>query len=505
MKDRPILPVLLVAASLLSGLAPAQTALDAGFVTELTERARQQFGVVGIELAVVQDGEVLALAAAGQRGAGQPMTPDTVCNIASVSKQFTAAAVAMLIAEGKLDWDDRVVDHLPEFRMSDPWITSQMTVRDLLSHRCGLKTFAGDLLWYGSDYDDDEVVHRIEKLPITQPFRGMFGYQNLMFLVAGEIVERHSGLSWEEFVEQRIFAPLAMEHSRASAQRLTKSAERAVPHIGGEPVDDHLFVACKPAAAIYSSVHDLTSWMRLLLAGGELDGTRLLSAAALREMWKPHVQIGGGDGPGTRDFRSYGLGWFLSIDRGNKVVEHDGGMPGFLSKLSLMPAERFGFVVLNNGNDGVVNEGIKRAIYAARAGGDGFAELDRFAEIAKRIARRDASEVARREAQRLEGTKPRLPLADYTGRYEDETYGPAEVTLDGDALHVVLLPSRRRLHGTMSHWHDDTFRVDFPDRFLPFALFRFDFDFAGKVAGFRIDCPIADFDFGALDFRKRDR
>jgi hypothetical protein len=200
--------------------------------------------------------------------------------------------------------------------------------------------------------------------------------------------------------------------------------------------------------------------------------------------------------------RSYGLGWSVSLERGQKVLEHDGGMPGFLSKVSLMPAERFGFVVLNNANDVVLNEVVKRALLAQRAGGDGLAVVKRLDVIKPRIAAQEAAEVKKREDARQNGTKPTLALDAYAGRYEDAVYGPAEITIDGTALQIVLLPSKRRLFGTLQHWHHDTFRVDWPDKFLPFGLVRFDLDHEGKVAAFRIDCPIADFDFGALDFRR---
>ncbi|HEX5051477.1 MAG TPA: serine hydrolase [Planctomycetota bacterium] len=488
---------------LLAGLITAQSALTAPRVEALVKSAHERFGGAGVAVAVVQDGDVLAEVAFGERAAGKPMTPETLCNIASCSKAFTAAAVALLVEQGKLGWNDRVVDHVPEFRMADPWITAHMTIADLLSHRCGLVTFAGDLLWYDSDYDEAEVLRRIEKLPIEQRFREQFGYQNLMYMVAGIIVQRTSGVPWEDFVEQHFFAPLGMVHSRASAQRLPPDAEKALPHIDGEVVPDHEFVACKPAAAIYASVHELTAWMRMLLAGGKWGDKSLVDAASLQEMWRPHVMIGGGAGPGTGDFRSYGMGWFLSLERGKKLVEHDGGMPGFLSKVSLLPAERFGFVVLNNANDGVLNEAIKRSLLAERTGGDGMAEVERLAEIGKRLHSREQTAARQRAAKRHPDTTPSLPLSAYTGTYVDDVYGPAEVTLAEGTLHLVLVPGRRRLFGALSHWHYDTFRVDFPDKFLPFALVRFEIDHTGACAGFRIDCPIPDFDFGALRFEKQ--
>jgi hypothetical protein len=243
--------------------------------------------------------------------------------------------------------------------------------------------------------------------------------------------------------------------------------------------------------------------MRMLLDDGKWNGEAVLPDDSLRTMWRPHTSLATtGSGQTTEDFRSYGLGWFLYVEHGQKLVEHDGGMPGFLSKVSLIPADRFGFVVLNNGNDGVLNEVIKRALLAARAGDDGIAQIERLTPVAERIRQRAAQEVAARTAQRREHTAPSRDLGDYVGRYVDEIYGPAEIARDGDTLRIALLPSKARLSGSMMHWHDDTFRVDFPDRFLPFALVRFEFDSTGRVDGFGIDCPIADFDFGALDFRR---
>jgi CubicO group peptidase (beta-lactamase class C family) len=508
MANRPMLSAL--GALFLFGQAPClaqdpptTTPLQAEQVEAIVQRAFERFAPVGIAVAVVQDGELLTEVARGQRQEGSPLSPASLFNIASCSKAFTAASVALLVQEGKLAWDDRVVDRIAEFKMADPWITAHMTISDLLSHRCGLVTFEGDLLWYGSDYDDAEVLRRIEKLPITQRFREEFGYQNLMYLVAGMVVQRVSGQSWEEFVERHFFAPLGMIHSRASAQRLPKDAEKAIPHIDGQAIPDHEFVACKPAAAIYSSVHELTNWVRMLLANGTFEGKRMLSPASIAEMWRPHVAMGGGSGAGTADMRGYGMGWFLSIERGNKLVEHDGGMPGFLSKVSLMPAEKFGFVTLNNSNDGILNEAIKRALLVARTGGDGIAVIDTLATRKKRFDQREAADRQKRESQRQEGTKPSLPLEKYAGHYEDPIYGPAEIELKDGALHVVFVPSKRRIFGTLAHWHFDTFRTDFPDKFLPFALIRFELDTTGAVVGFRVDCPIADFDFGALDFRRQ--
>ncbi|MGK0204514.1 MAG: CubicO group peptidase (beta-lactamase class C family) [Planctomycetota bacterium] len=488
------------------GTAAAQQAPTAERIQELVQAAGADYGVKGLAVAVVQDGGIIAEVGYGEASAGKPMTPKTLTNIASCSKAFTATAVAMCVEEKLLAWDDLVIDHLPEFRMSDPWITAHMTIRDLLCHRCGLATFAGDLLWYGSDYSDDEVIRRLAKLPVTQPFRGEFGYQNLMYLVAGKIVERKTGQTWGDFVQKRIMQQLGMNQSRPDAQSVSDVADRALPHIDGEVIPDHEFHACKPAASIYSSAHELSIWMRALMAGGVWKGEEIVSQASLIEMWRPHTHTAtGGTSSRTDDFKSYGLGWFLSIDRGNKIVEHDGGMPGFLSKVSMMPGKRFGFVLLNNGNDGIVNEALKRALYAEYAGEDGMKILKRIATIKKRIDADTKKAIAKREGQRREGTSLSHEIKDYVGDYEDDIYGDAKVTLtEGGELSLVLVPAKRRIFGTMKHWHDDTFRVDFPDKFLPFALVSFKLDSQSNIVSFKIDCPIADFDFGALDFRRQE-
>jgi CubicO group peptidase (beta-lactamase class C family) len=482
--------------------ATATSTLSAADYEALALHAFATYRPTGMAMAVVQDGKILFEIGLGTAGPGRSVTPGTLFNIASCTKAFTAALVAQLVEQGKLEWDDRVVDILAEFRMQDPWITSHMTVRDLLCHRCGLVTFAGDLLWYGSDYTDEEILRRIEQLPIKQQFRSEFGYQNLMYLVAGLVLQKVTGQPWEELVEQRIMRPLGMELSVASAQRLPDGAEIALPHIDGAAIEDHEFRACRPAASIYSSVHELSSWIAALTyADAFPQGSRILDTRSFDEIWKPHVTVS--PERGGWHYKSYGLGWFLELNNGNRLVEHDGGMPGFLSKITLVPADRFGFVILNNGNDGILNEAMKRAVLAARAGGDGKVILDRIAVIKQRIDAQSANEQKQRESKRRQDTSPRLPLDAYAGRYTDAIYGDAQVEMRDDGLHVKLVPSQRRLFGAMKHWHDDVFRVDFPDKFLPFALFRFELDFDGKVAGMRIECPIADFDFGALDFRRQ--
>ncbi|MBK8975227.1 MAG: serine hydrolase [Planctomycetes bacterium] len=484
--------------------APAQLGREA--IDRLVQRAFDVFHPVGLAVAVVDGDAVVLETARGvcEVGGDEAVTPRTVFNIASCTKAFTAACVAKLVERGALGWDDRVVDHLPGFELADPWITRQLTVRDLLCHRSGLKTFEGDLLWYGSDRTDADVFALLQRLPITQRFRDQFGYQNLMYMVAGMLVEHATGHPWQDVVRGELMGPLGMAGSAPGFALLPTGASVAMPHIDGQRTRLVTFEACKPAAAIWASVHDLTAWLRMLLADGQWEGAQLLSPDSLHEMWRPYTPLGrGGRTPAAmEDFSSYGLGWFLYAIDGKKVVEHDGGMPGYISKVTLVPADRFGFVILNNGMDGVVNVALRRALLAERSGQDGMAILDRLGEIAARRRLAAVEELAQRESRRRTGTTHSRPLPDYAGRYTDHLLGDATLELRDGALQLTVERSPDTLCGTLSHWHDDTFRVDFPDRFLPFALLRFDLGFDGSVAGFRIDCPIDDFDFSALDFRR---
>lgn len=483
----------------------AQHAVDATALRAVVQHAFDTFHPVGLAVAIVQGDDVVLEMGLGERvaGSGEPILPGTPFNIASCTKAFTAATVGKLVAEGRLAWDDPVNAIVPRFRLADPWITRHLTVRDLLCHRSGLKTFEGDLLWYGTSYTDDEVLARMDRLPITRRFREQFGYQNLLYMVAGRVVGAVSGRDWPTYVHEELLQPLGMTCTAVGTQGLPQDAQPAMPHIGGERIEPVQFQACQPAGAIWSSASDMTRWMRMLLSDGQWEGRTLLPPDVLHACWTPHTIIAGGRSPiAIEDFNAYGLGWFLAVFDGKKFVEHDGGMPGYLSKVTLVPADRFGLVILNNTDRSLLNLALRRAIMAERSGEDGKAMIDRYAKAAAARADTVAAAAAARVAARVPDTTPTHALSAYAGRYRDAVLGDATVELAGDALRLVVLPAANTLTGELTHWHHDVFRVDFPDRFLPFALVQFELDVKGEVAGFRIDCPIDDFDFAALDFRR---
>ena len=241
--------------------------------------ARETFGVPGIAVGIIKDGEIIMEKGFGYRNIETKTKTDeqTIFGIASCSKAFTAACMGILVDEGKLKWEDKVIDHLPEFRMFDPFVTAELEIQDLLCHRSGLQTFDGDLLWYGTNYSRDEVLERIRFREPSYSLRSRFGYQNVMFIAAGQVIEKVSGLSWDDFVKENIFEPLEMRSSNTTNSTLTDEMNLAYPHIDGKQLEFINYDNCGPAASINTSVSDLLKWVQMLLNKGDNSGSQILS------------------------------------------------------------------------------------------------------------------------------------------------------------------------------------------------------------------------------------
>lgn len=464
------------------------------------------FQPTGFALAVVKDGEVIYSSGFGKRSAlnGPAVDANSLFNIASCSKAFTAAAMAALVEDGKLKWDDKVTDYLPGFRLQDPWITAQITLRDLLCHRSGMATFYGDLLWYGTTYTDEEILSRMRHIKLLNEFRSQYGYQNNMYMVAGLVIQKVSGKTWEQFVTDRFFTPLGMTNTRSSNDVLNPSQNIAYGHINGKQQEIYDFNGTKPAASIYSSVEDLSKWCRMWLAGGSFNGKQILSKESIRTLQAMQIPLG--VSPNSESwgihFRGYALGWNLFDYAGRKVVEHDGGMPGYISKVTLVPEENLGIVLLNNGMDFFINDAVRYKLldHILKHEGRNWDEI--FNNFRKGADAYTKQQEEARNAARIPNTQPGLALASYAGTYNDPAYGKALVTEQGGNLHLSFLPAKSIFSGTMSHWHFNTFKVQFKDDFLTFGLVSFEVGPDGKVKGFKIDLPSDDFQFFELDFKK---
>ena len=426
-------------------------------------------------------------------GGDAPVDEHTRFAIASNSKAFTAAVLGMLVEEGKLAWDDRVIDHLPDFQMWDPWVTREITVRDLLTHRSGLATFGGDHLWIGSTNGRDEIISRIRYMEPVGPFRASFQYQNLMFLVAGQVAAAVSGQSWEELVATRILQPLGMSESSTSVRDLEGLDNVAEPHevVQGElrPVDYDNVDGVAPAAAINSNIVDMARWMRVTLGEGEFEGQRVFGAGVAREMqriqYPLEVSAWAAENLGRR-FNGYGFGWFVSDYRGRKVVSHSGGLTGMISLQTLLPEEELGVIVLTSFAPDAPTSAITYQILDAYLG---EARRD-WNEIFLGF-RRQGEELARQreeqwQASRIPDTEPSLALEAYTGTYTEDVSGDTRVLLEDG--HLVFDYNPRHL-GDLEHWHHDVFRVTWRHPIFDMAatsFLKFELNEEGEVTGLEV-------------------
>lgn len=505
MKKNLTLVVLLVFATC-SGLRSQVSKQDLVKIDETVKKAFEVFKPTGLAVAVVKDSAILYHNALGFSDAGlkRPVSTTSLFNIASCSKAFTAACIGILVDEGKVKWTDKVTDYFPEFRLADDYITRQLTIEDLLCHRSGLGTFFGDLLWYNTGYTDEEVMMRMRNEPITRRFGIEFGYQNIMFMIAGDIIEKVTGQTWSEFVDSRIYTPLGMVQTKPSNDELTKDQEIAFGHINNKVLDIYDFNAAKSAAAMYSSVDEMSLWTMMMLNSGKYKGKQIISTGSLTRILEPHTILGASASQKKHgiNFYTYGLGWFIYDYNGKKIAEHDGGMPGYISKVTLIPEQKISIIILNNGNDFYINSALIGDLMDILVKGKEFDWIGEYTAIKTRSDSYEETSNRKRIESRVAGTKPSLDQAGYTGIFRDKSYGDAEIKIDGGKLILTFLPSKTVFTGELEHWHYDTFKVVFKDEYLTFGLITFSFDSEGKVTGFKIDLPSGDFHFWNLDFRK---
>jgi CubicO group peptidase (beta-lactamase class C family) len=477
------------------------------------EKVRVDWNVPGFAIAIVKDDKVVFAKGYGVRELGKPEKVDenTLFAIASNTKAFTTAALSILIDEKKLNWDDKVSKYLPEFQMYDPYVTREMTVRDLVTHRSGLDTFSGDLLWYETTYTTDEILRRVRFLKPVSSFRSQFGYQNLMFTAAGKIVERVSGKPWSEFVREKILKPLGMNRTTTSIKDL--KSNYATPHneSGGKlrPLHHGNVDAAMPAAGLNSSVKELANWIRTQLARGKFGDKQIFSRERSAEMWSANTVLGVNPFPAkeapTKLFSAVGMGWFLNDYRGRKMVSHTGGLDGMLSQTTLLPEENLGMVVLTNAETSAystMSNKIMDVFLEVEPKRDWSAER---LERAKQNKERDAADDKKIVDARVPNTKPSLALANYAGTYGGEMYGDATVSVEDGRLVLRLLPAPNFV-ADLEHWHYDTFLIhwrpsvayNFPRGFVTFTI-----DKMGKADELKIDQPNNDFWFYELDFKRK--
>lgn len=477
------------------------------------QEAQVTFNLPSVSMSVVHKGELVWSQSHGKTDANgtQNTNTESLYAVASNTKAFTSAALAQLVDAGKLDWNDRVQDYLPDFELYDPYVTSELRIADLLCHRSGLETFSGDLLWYGSNWSADEVLRRARHLKPTSPFRTQFGYQNILFIAAGKVIEQVTGKPWAETVRDSLLIPLGMERALLSTADLEGMDNVSLPH---NELDDGELTTIDwvnwdnmaPAGALITSVNGMAKWMIAQLDSGRVTDQRLWSKAQTNTMWTMHTPIPVSSFYANQlpsmHFRGYGLGWELGTLHGRKTVGHSGGYDGMISRQMLVPEEKLGIFIATNTNSSVPWALGFDALGILLNNDKGTPLIDYLQE--RRAAEPAAQAAAQAEllASRVPNSSPSLPLESYAGSYTDKMYGNLSVRLDGEQLHFDFIPTPL-FKGHFEHWHFDTFRLHWETQMmLPSGTAHFRLNPSGEVESLDINVPNPDFDFTEFNFVK---
>lgn len=481
---------------------------------ELVEKTRNTFNVPGIAVAIIKDGKILISKGYGVTNinSNHKVDGNTLFGIASNSKAFTSAALAILVDEGKINWDDKVKKYLPEFKMYNKYVTDEFTIRDLLTHKSGLGLGAGDLMIWpdGHNFTPNDIVRNIQYLKPVSGFRTKYDYDNLLYVIAGEVVAKVSGKSWCEFVEERIMKPIGMNNSASSWSRLKDTSNVIVPHV---PTEGKLQVVPRyknsifdAAAGLYSSTNDLSKWLLLQMNKGKYNDSQLFSEKQHKEMWSPQTILPERNSyPYKTNFRAYGLGWQLTDYNGFLQVSHTGGLDGIVTQSIMIPEIQLGIIVLTNQQSGAAFTTISNTIK------DSYMNLPAFDHLSylskdRKGKEDDADKITTEVWQTVAANTTKVNNKKYIGSYKDNWFG--EVTISEKNGKLYFASSRSpRLKGEVFLYKNQNFVVKWDVRsFNADAHIFFKIDAKGKTTGFTMKAisPLTDFsyDFHDLDFTK---
>ncbi len=420
----------------------------------------QEWQLPGLAIAIVKDGAVVFSQGFGKRNMAQGLdvTPDTLFPIASCTKAFTATALGMLVDEGKLEWDAPVRNYLPAFKLHDPVASERMTPRDLLTHRSGLPRH--DQVWYNSPLSRQEIFDRLQYLEPSQDFRSLWQYQNLMYMTAGYLLEKVSGQTWEEFVQQRLFTPLGMAASTCSLAETKSRADFSLPYdeVKGEVQEIDFYKqwrAVGPAGGINSSVEDMSKWLLLQLNKGKVGDQQIITEAQLAQIHTPQMVIPEPHRYTELSYPSYALGWIVMTYRGHQLVQHSGGIDGFSTLTTFLPDDNIGIVILSNKNGCPVHT---IATYNACDRLLGLNEIGWNEHIGKEY--REAMDVLKKSIEpnfddRVPDTQPSHDLEAYAGEFEHPAYGTITIRREGEQLRLT----HNKFNVPLTHFHYDIFQV----------------------------------------------
>jgi CubicO group peptidase (beta-lactamase class C family) len=493
--------------------------LSSKSIDSLVERSMKAFNVPGIAVAVIKDGKVVHSKGYGVRSLQTMEKTDenTLFGIASNSKAFTAASLGILVDQGKIKWDDKVRDYIPEFKLYSPYVTEEFTIRDLLTHRSGLGLGAGDLMFFpdSSDFTLKDVIYNLRFLKPVSGFRTKYDYDNNLYIVAGEVVARVSGKSWDDFVEERIMKPIGMEKTATSFDRLKDKSDVIDGHA---PVDGKVQVIARStikvghsAGGINSNITDLAKWVQVLLSHGKYgDNKRVFSEEVHRELWSPQTIIPvNASGPYNTHFAAYGFGFFLSDVNGYKQVTHTGGLEGMVTQITMIPELNLGIIVLTNQQEGGAFSSISNQIkdgYFGKKGTDWVTELSTRRNQGLAAAKKLTDSIWNEIMVFQKSNKPKPDINLFTGTYADAWLGEVIISVKEGK---PWFDSKRspKLTGELFAYKGNTFVVKWRDRSMDADAFvSFSLDEQGKASGItmRAISPLTDFsyDFHDLNFAR---
>jgi CubicO group peptidase (beta-lactamase class C family) len=447
------------------------------------EAAMAEWEVPGLAVAVIKDDEVVYLRGFGTRAVGshEPVDEQTLFPIASTTKAMTVAALGMLVDEGLIGWDDPVTKHLPGFQLASPYLTRHLTIRDLLTHRTGMASHNN--LWIASPFDRTEILRRMRHLPAAGEFRGGYSYNNLMYMVAGEVVAAVSGMPWDDFMDKRLFIPLGMTMSTTRDEVVSGRENVSTPHVRIDgtvtAIDRRNYDALGPAGSAYSNASEMARWIRMQLGYGRLNGRAILDSATVAEMHEPQIVMNMDNTSrrlfSDRKLSAYALGWRIQDYRGRKVVQHTGLVNYTRTQVGMIPEEGIGYVAFANLTTAPLPTALMYRVFDALLG---TPSTDWSAEYLA-ISRESAEAAAQRpEPTRTPGTTPSLPLPGYAGTYADSLYGRVVVEMEGGGLVLRYSPD---YVADLEHWHYDTFRANWRRAGFGSTNVTFSLDARGRV------------------------
>jgi len=481
-------------------------ALDAYFKKSLNE-----WQVPGMAIAIVNSDSIMFSRGYGYANIAEKTKVDanTLFAVASNSKAFTASSLAQLVEEKKLKWTDKVVDYIPYFKMYNDYVTNHFTIEDLLSHHSGLATFSGDLLWYATTKTPEEIIKAQQYLKPKYEFRTTFGYSNIAFLTAGEVLTKITGETWRQYVTKKFIKLLGMNRTLTSTSQLKNTTNVATPYYFKNGKNIALkwvnWDNIAPAGGIISSANDFAKWIQLNINKGTLNGKKYISKTSFNQLTTPHTNFKVRANDEKVHFKAYGLGWSLQDYQGYKVVSHSGGYDGMISKSFFIPEKKIGAIILTNSinwlSSALTNRILDVLLTGKTDGKDWSAMYLYYKKKQDSVA---AVKSKKNEDLRNKLNPKSLALGNYTGIYKDKMYGTVTVTLKNNVLYFTM-DKTPIFYGVLNHWNDSIFTFSFPEHLssLPQGKLWFDINKNGEVSKLHIDIPNPDFDFTEFEFVKQ--